>query len=555
MSAYLTLIKLSIRNRMCAWRRDSWYKSNGKLDVSRIVTTAMILLSFAYLGGLIVFAEVSLFGAMATAGQPMLLVALTLLVGMISTLMLGVFMVTSSLYYHKDSAWLAYLPVSPYAVLGMRWTALWAGDAALNLVLIGPAALMYGLHTGANALYYLRAVTVMLATPLMPLAVATVLASALARTTVLFKNKDAMAMVGSLLVVFVVVGLEMAILPKLPEDADAMYFVQLLMSQEKLINVLLGSFPPVLWAAKGLTGDWGMWLLFLLVSVGSAGIALLLAGRGYMNTCMRQSEHASRKRRIRQRDPWRVHSPMAALCLREWKEILKTPVYAMNSLAGVVMVPLMMVIISIGVQSSGESTALMIPLIQNLISHISVPDLILILAAILSFACMMNPVAATSVSREGQRLPLSRMIPVSPRKQIYAKLTVGMAVSLMTQAVMLVLMAEALREYALWLIPAMVLAALLSWANTALALTLDSVRPMLHWANETQAMKQNMNFGIMMLVSMLLVALPAAAALILLKGSALARIAAASLIVAAESAASWLALEKVAVPRYGTLEG
>lgn len=556
MSAYLTLMKLSIRNRIGAWRRDSWYKSSGKLDVSRIVTTVIILLSLAYLAGLLIYAEVSLFGALASIGQPMLLVALTLLAGMVSTLMLGVFTVTSSLYFHKDSAWLSYLPVSPYAILGMRWTALWAADAALNMMIIGPAAVMYGLHTGANVLYYLRVLTIVLATPLMPMSIATLLASLLARTTVLFRNKDTVAMVGSLLIVVVVLGLEMSILPKIPEDADAMYIVRMLLSQEKLIQTMLGSFPPVWWAAQGIAGDGGMWLMFLLVSVAAAALSLLIVGRGYMNTCMLQSEHASRKRRIRlSRDTWRVRSPMAALCLREWNEILKTPVYAMNSLAGVIMVPLMMVIIAIGVQSSGESTALVIPLIQNLISHIAAPDLVLILAAILSFACLMNPVAATSVSREGQRLPMSRMIPVSARTQLYAKLVVGMIVSLMTQAVMLVLMAVALRDDAMWLAPAMLLATLMSWSVTALSLTLDSIRPMLHWANETQAMKQNMNFGIMMLVSMLLVALPAAAALMLLEASAVVRLAVAGAMVTAEAALSWLALEKVGVVRYAALEG
>lgn len=556
MSAYLTLMKLSIRNRIGAFRRDSWYKSSGKLDVSRIVTTVIILLSFVYLGGLVIWAEVSLFGAMASAGQPMLLVALTLLMGIVSTLMLGVFMVTSTLYYHKDSPWFAFLPVSPYAVLGMRWTAIWAGDAALNLVLIGPAALMYGLYSGANVLYYLRMISVILATPLMPLSVATLIASILARTTVRFRNKDAMAMVGSLLVVFMVVGLEMAILPRIPEDADAMYIVQMLLSQEKLINLLLGSFPPVLWAAKGIAGNWGLWLLFMLVSVSAAAAALIVTGRGYMNTCMLQSEHASRRKKVRTRhDPWRARSPLMALYLREWNEILKTPVYAMNSLVGVVMVPLMMVIIGIGVQSSGESTALIIPLIQNLLSHIASGDLVLILTAILCFACMMNPVAATSVSREGQRLPLSRMIPVSARTQMYAKLLVGMTVSFLTQAAMLILMIVALRDYALWLAPAMLLATLLSGANCALALTLDSIRPMLHWANETQAMKQNFNFAIMMLVTLLQIAAPAAVAILLANQSAAVRLAAAVVIVLAEAALAWLAMEKIAVGRYGALEG
>jgi len=204
MKAYLTLMRLSLRNKIGAWRRDSWYKPSGKLDVSRIVTTAMVLLSFAYLAGLMIFVEVKLFGVLASMGQPMLLMALALMLGMVSTLMLGIFITVSSLYFQRDSAWLAYLPVSPYAVLGMRWTGLWAGDAALNAVFIAPAALLYGLHTGADVLYYLRMLAIILATPLIPLAISTLLTSLLSRATVLFRHKDAMAMIGSLLIVFVV---------------------------------------------------------------------------------------------------------------------------------------------------------------------------------------------------------------------------------------------------------------------------------------------------------------------------------------------------------------
>ncbi len=556
MKAYLTLMRLSLRNRIGAWRRESWYKPSGKLDVSRIVTTAMVLLSFAYLAGLMIFVEVKLFGVLASMGQPMLLMALALMLGMVSTLLLGIFITVSSLYFQRDSAWLAYLPVSPYAVLGMRWTGLWAGDAALNAVFIAPAALLYGLHTGADALYYLRMLAIILATPLIPLAISTLLASLLSRATVLFRHKDAMAMVGSLLIVFVVVGLEMSILPRIPEDAGALYFVQLLLNQEGLINLLLGSFPPILWAAKGLAGDWGLWALFLLVSVGAAALALLLAGRNYMNTCMQQAEHAAKKRRGRlQLDAWRVRSPLAALCLREWRELIRTPVYAMNALSGVIMLPLMMVIMGIGIQSSGESTELIIPMIQGLLSQVSGWDLTLILTAILSFAGLMNPVASTSVSREGARLPLSRMIPIASEVQLHAKLLVSMAVSLMTHAAMAVLMAVVLRAYALWLIPATVLATLLSYAASALSLVVECVRPQLNWANETQAMKQNMNFAIMMLGNLVLVALPALAAVALMKQGAEWRFVAAAAVLAVETGAAWVLMKKVAVPRYRLLEG
>jgi len=254
-------------------------------------------------------------------------------------------------------------------------------------------------------------------------------------------------------------------------------------------------------------------------------------------------------------DAWRVHSPLAALCLREWRELIRTPVYAMNALSGVIMLPLMMVIMGIGIQSSGESTELIIPMIQGLLSQVSGWDLTLILTAILSFAGLMNPVASTSVSREGARLPLSRMIPIAPEVQLHAKLLVSMAVSLMTHAAMAVLMVIVLRAYALWLIPAILLASLLSYAASSLSLVVECIRPQLNWANETQAMKQNMNFAIMMLGNLLLVALPALAAVALMRQEAEWRFVSAAVVMAAEAGSAWFLLKKVAVPRYRLLEG
>ena len=227
----------------------------------------------------------------------------------------------------------------------------------------------------------------------------------------------------------------------------------------------------------------------------------------------------------------------------------------MNSLTGMVMIPMMFVFIAIGVSSSGENVALIFPLLTGIFQKMSPADILLIFTAALSFACMMNPAACTSVSREGARLSMSRMIPVAPLTQLRAKLLVGMSINLLSNVGMLLMIGILLRSYAIWLIPAFVLSNLLSYATTAVGLTIDTIRPMLVWNNENQVMKQNMNFLLMMLVTMVFIALPVGAVIMLLDASPWMRLAAVTGILLAESAAAYVLMHTVGVKRYADLEG
>ena len=556
MSAYAKLLRLSLLNHWAGFRRGSWRKPDGKTDVSRIVTTVLVLAGIGVMAWMVIRLEIMFFGALTTFGQPMLLPALALFVAMVSTLILGLFPTLSALYLGRDAAWMAALPVPSTAVMAVKWTEVYFGDMLINLGLIGPAALLYGLHIHADALYYVRAVTVILASPLLPLVITTLLVTLLTRITSLARHRELCMMVASILLVALVWGIEFTLLPRI-EDQGEMYLVQMLLRRNGLVSLLVSSVPPVQWALDGIQGDWLRWAMFLGLSVAAAAACLLLLGRGYLALCLNQGEHAAKRRIVKMKDrDWRVRGQLRALFLREWNELAKSPTYAMNTFSGAIIFPVMILAMYLaGTASSGDTVKMLFDELNDLIGGLSRLDITLILAACMAFPTFVNIAASTAVSREGGRLPISRMIPVSARTQLCAKVLVGMAVNAVSMLTAVIALAVIFPRFLVWFIPAIVMATAASFATTALSLTIDAIHPRLNWVNETQAMKQNFNAMISMLLSMLLLGALIAIPFLLLNATALVRFLAVLGALLAEFLLGFALVRFVAEKRYAALEG
>lgn len=554
MRDFRLLLGLTVRNRWAALRAGSWRKENGKLDVNRLVATLIVVLSMATIAGFAIYAEIKLFDLLKTFRQAALLPGLAMLLCLLSTLLLSFFQVLSSLYFSQDTQWMAYLPVRSHSVMGAKLVEIWFWEELFAAAVLLPVGILYGAYLNGGALYYLRLAVTTLLAPALPLCVVTFLTTLLASVSSLAKHKEAAAMVFSLVIMVGVLALENTVLPKIPDDAGAMYFVQLLLDNEGVLTLLTSAFPPVLWSVHGLQGSWGEFLLFVGCCVGAVALTLAVLGGGYLNICLRQGEHATRKKRTRTTEKtWRQRTPLMALFHQEWASIIKSPTIAFNSMGSIFMFPLILVMAVVGGSSSMDGVDFMAE-IRELTSLVHPMDAALIAAAAVGFTSFMNPAVSTAVTREGKRLDISRMLPVSPRAQMLAKLMVGMLIDLMAVGVGMAILLALLPHMVLSILLGTVLALLLCFASSSLSLTLDAVRPNLHWTNETQAIKQGANVAFGMLIGLALYVLPIVPPVLLLDAAPGARFAAAAGMLAAEAGIGLALLHFVGVKRFAALE-
>lgn len=554
MRDFRLLLGLTVRNRLAALRAGSWRKENGKLDSSRLVTTLLVVVAMGFVAGFAVYAEIKLFALLKTFRQAELLPGMAMLLCLITTLVFSFFQVLSCLYFSNDTQWMAYLPVRSRAVMGAKLMEVWFWEELFAAAVLLPVGVLYGMHLSGGVLYYVRLAVITLLAPALPLCVVTFLTTALARCSSLAKHKEAAAMVFSIVMVVAILALENTLLPKIPEDAGTMYFVQLMLDNEGILTLLTSAFPPVLWAVHGLQGSWGEWLLYVACCLGAVVITLGLLGGGYLDICLRQGEHSTRKRHAKVADKvYRQRTPLMSLFHREWTAVVKSPTVAFNSLYSIFMFPLILVMLIVGTSTSGEGVDLIVEL-RGLAGMLHPLDAGLICAAAVGFAGFMNPAVATAVSREGKRLYISRMLPVSARTQLTAKLMVGMLIDLLAVAVGMVILLVILPGMWASILMGAVLALLLCFAASTLSLTLDAVRPNLHWTNETQAIKQGVNVVFSMLMGLALFALPIVPAVLQINGTAVTRFAASAGVVVAEAALGLVLLRLVGERRYAALE-
>ena len=242
------------------------------------------------------------------------------------------------------------------------------------------------------------------------------------------------------------------------------------------------------WAASGIVGGYHEALICLILFTITVIIFSIIvyygAGAVYRRAALYNLESVKRYKKTDIKNlSGRHQSPVKAIFKKEWKLLLRSTIYATNSLTGVIMA-LFLIIIPALTEKDSE-----FEVFARLDSWYS----LLILAGAIGFFTSLNVGATTVVSREGKAFWLVKALPVSFRQQALAKLIFGLSIPVfwgipLTAAFVLIFHIPFLLA-----VLGFVLGMLVSTAATAAGMIFDFVIPKLVWINEAEAMKQNLN--------------------------------------------------------------
>lgn len=448
--------------------------------------------------------------------------AVSFLASQFFLLFFGIFHILSSFYFSKDLDLLVPLPLKPYQVMGSKFVTIIINEYIMSIPMVLPAVVVYGVGMEEGILYWLKAIVSILLVPVIPLVISSLIVILLMRFVNIKKSKDIIVVATSFAAILIGLGINFFLQRMM--NRSQLYFDDINQIQNWLIETIGTRFPPSLWVTYGLAKHglegWGYFLLFVLVS--AALFALLLwIGDKVFYAGMLSGEEGSRKRKAlafnNVKDKYiKVSSPLAALFWKEWKLLLRTPVFMMNGLAGIIMMPVMAVL-TILAQSEGALASFM---------KLSLDPRNEIYVALIGFGLMvlassMNIVSSTAISREGQSFWISKMIPVSPRMHIISKLLHGMVISFIGILVIGVLMAVFIKFSVLKLLVLFVLSSMGSMIIIILDLIIDIFSPKLDWTNPHEAVKTNLNglFGIIVSMGYMFIMTIFASVLVLLEMS------------------------------------
>jgi ABC-2 type transport system permease protein len=485
-----------LKHRLLKEKKDRWL-------VPLIGLAALGVVPMFY--GIVLLIE-NVYFVLKPMGQERLLLSFGLLAGQILILLFGIYYVIAAFYFSRDLEFLIPLPLRPGEVMASKFAVIVINEYLTVAAIVLPVVVTVGVLARAGIGYWVNAILIYLALPIIPLAIVSVAVVTMMRFINISRKKDAFILVGSL----VLIGLSFALQiglgrssanggPQASAEALAAFFT----SPNSLLYRFGAVFPPGIWATKAIAGGFsaeGLLNLGLLLGVSAALFAgmIVVAETLFYRGLVGLGETTGKKRRLTRDEMSRRVSTgrraFAAVFGREWKIMNRTPIFLLNGVLVSVFVPaifVLMATIDPGGSRGGRGGDPM-ALVRAMMA--ANPLVVILGSALFLTICgSINGTASSTFSREGAQFWISRVIPVAPREQAAAKFVHSYLVAMLGVATASIVAAIFFRLKPAQLGPAVVLSLAAGVLLTAVGMMIDLARPLLDWTNPQKAIKQNLN--------------------------------------------------------------
>ena len=491
-----------LKHRLFKEKKDRWL-----VPVIGLVGLGVVPLFYG-----VVLLIVNVYGVLEPMGQATALLSTGFLAGQFLILIFGIYYVISAFYFSRDLEFLVPLPLRPAEVMTSKFAVIVINEYLTVAAVVLPVVVTFGVLAKGGAGYWVNAVLVYLALPVIPLALVSVAVVAMMRFINVSRKKDALILIGSLLLIVLALGFQIVLGRTAGgtsgAGASAQAIAAFFTSPDSLLNRVGAFFPPGIWAAKAVAGGFtGRGLanlaLFLGVSVGLFAAMVVLAEKLFYRGLVGLGETTGKRRRLtRDEMSRRVSSGRragAAIFWREWKLMNRTPIFLLNGTLTVVLFPALLVLMATmnpgragagGVGSGGGGDPM--ALVRAMAS--ANPLVVILATALFMTVCgSINGTASSAFSREGAQFWISRVIPVAPREQAAAKFVHSYLVAALGVVTASVVGAVFLHLKAAPLAAAAGLSLVTGVLLTAVGMIIDLARPLLDWTNPQKAIKQNLN--------------------------------------------------------------
>jgi ABC-2 type transport system permease protein len=313
------------------------------------------------------------------------------------------------------------------------------------------------------------------------------------------KNKDLLKLVGSLLAIAVVLGINFAFQRVSMRFTDMDSIINLLIEgNDSLVNITNKMFPGLSFAASALirSGNFTGFihlLIYLAISIAAFIIFLMLGELLYLKGVQGSWESISKKTELTAEQlskSTRKNSPLKSYISKELKILFRTPAFLLNCVIINFLWPIFM---AFPLLASGEGLKEIHTLGRVIAENNLEPLTIAIGLGIGVFIAATNSIVSTSISREGQNFYINKYIPVDYKRQILGKIIPGILLSTLGLLMILTIVTVAVRLPIYLALLIFLLGMVGIVFNSMIGMIFDLFSPKLVWDNEQKAVKQNLN--------------------------------------------------------------
>lgn len=482
----------------------SFMGGNSKKSVSKGQIALLILIGICMLPLLALLFEASsfLYKTLAPIHMEELLYELLFAVLSLTLLVFSLPFVLSVMFFSRDLEYLQPMPLSSWQIVGAKFITIMVYEY-ISALFIG-LPLLAGIADAAQSgfTFWLIAVPLLLTLPVLPVIYAAFLGTLVLYLTRSWKHKEALMTFFSLILILFSASLGMLV-SRLGEALNSSAILDIITNARPLVTGFSQIFPNLPFAKQALMHtDFLMLLLYLLSSLILVSAFLLFGNRFYLKAVTGMTETSSKKERLSDsetRKALRTSGAAATFASREWKLLVRTPIYFLNCVVSAFIVP---VILLLTLFFSIPQMQDFIPALEQVLPFIRKTDeallngfLLLAVFIVSGLMGAMNLSPATCISREGQTISDLKFIPVSVSDILKGKMLCSLSISaaaVFPYAVALPVIGNLLLQTSLWLlVPSLLIAAFTITMLGYLMLLGDLIHPKLNWTTEQAAVKQN----------------------------------------------------------------
>ncbi len=483
MTNFLSLIKVQLLSVL----GSNKLKTKDKKAKAGFAGIALMLL---IIGGAMVFFGYTyskIFAmAFAQTGGDEKLIPLMIAISCLISFMFSFYMAGSALFGFKDYDMLMSMPLKPSEIVLSKFCVLYISDLFFALTIVLPSLFVYnGAIATITFAQVVCALAMIILSPLLPLTLSCVIGIVVYYISSKFRRKNIIQLI---LLMLIMVGVMAFSFMSGLDSEDPTQMLGTIEILEKVYFI----FP---WLVNAFLNP--IWLLVFL-AVNALPLAIVIIFICFFYKKLNTIFTAKRTLRNFKLKEYQTNGVNKTLFIKELKRLFSSPVYAMNSLIGIVMALVTSVAYAVINITLVKSEPMFIELFNIL--NVFVP-------AIFCFMFLLSPTTCCAISMEGQAFWIIKTAPVSYLKVLNSKLAVHTLFSTSVAFVCSLVIGIFAGFGIIGTVLLVVCAVAISCFGGVFGLFMNLRFPKLKWENENVPVKQGLPTFLTMIIAFVSVAI------------------------------------------------
>lgn len=433
-------------------------------------------------------------------------------------LMFGVHTIISNVFVVRDADKLLYLPIRPHTIFLAKLTVAYINEVITTAVTILVVLLPFGIGAGAGFSYYVMMLFALLLIPMLPLLLGSLIAMPFSALIARIGKNSAVRTVLRIVIYVAIMAIYICAIQSLGRAGSQNG--NLLDNPEIFIEDVIGDFvdklslvmpyfhPNYMLMSSMVATTFAGWLVGFVAALGEnialLALVLLVSLPFYRKMLTFSLEEGSGGTRKVNKEQYRIKNKgvVKELMLTDLKRTLRDGQLGFQSFAGIVMMPLIVVILYFFMgMSDGDSTSALKLMSEYPLYQVIAP--LVILAYMMFIGLGTNVLGIYPISRENKSAYMLKSLPVAFSKILLAKVLLATAVMVISDFLTCVLIVALLGVSWYYGIALLVTLALVGFGSMCITTLVDLKNPRLGWSNFSQSLKNAKNSWIAMLIGVI----------------------------------------------------